>query len=238
VPSDQDTYLRDPENRKGYQTSLSYYNITNALKTAKTPDGKPLSTALREQFAAHNVDAEGNKVNRPVSFSFKYNAEIDANEICEVRSSDTKKTTTYYYVNTVSIEKAFLQALDEHGLRGEAYFGTINGDYEWSCDVNEDRTITFPRDRCWIKGLDENALNEVLTTAEAKLAKKNLFFFFESSKPLQVSGGARAWDWLNSRKGVGGFGCSNPALFSAEDAAQCAAIRERRDQIYAEARRE
>lgn len=233
VPADQD--MTNAERCKGYQTSLAYYDITNALNTAKTPDGKPLSTALREQFAAHNVDEEGNKVNRPVSFSFKYNADTDANEICEVRSG-SKKTTTYYYVNTTAIRDAFLQVLDEHGLRSTDYsVGIDNGNYVWSCDVNEDKTITFPRDRCWIQGLDENALNEILTEVEAKLDMNSLFYFYESSKSLSMSPDATQWDWLNGRKGVGSFGCllGNSPL-SAEDAAQYAAVQERRYQVYAE----
>ena len=159
-------------------------SLTNALNSAKTPDGKPLGSALLEQFAAEKVGMANDDKKGPISFSFGHNAETERNEISKVRSSqlEAKETTTYVFIDADTISAAMNQVLEEYGLLHRSRsIGHI-------IDV-ENKKFSFDRDRCWINGLDDKETNEILSKIESKLDLNKLVGTFESSKPVRDGSG-------------------------------------------------
>jgi len=112
--------------------------------------------------------------------------------------SDANKTTTYVYINDWAVSNVVYNVLKERGLHTTTHW--------WTFDVNEDKTISLPRDRCFIDGLDEDELNDVLTEIESRLDMDKMFVFFESSKPVLPGNGARKWDDVSGQKSVNGSG--------------------------------
>ena len=158
--------------------------LTDALNSAETPNGKPLGSALFEQFAAEKVGMANDDKKGSISFSFGYNAEIDRNEISKVRSSplETKETKTYLFVDFWTFSEAQNQVLEEYGLLHRSRT------FAYSIDI-ENKKVSFDRDRCLINGLNDEELNEILSKIESKLESKSLVRTFESSKPVRSEWG-------------------------------------------------
>ena len=159
-------------------------SLTSALDSAKTPDGKPLGSALLEQFAIEKVGMANEEKKSQISFLFGHNAEIEKNEMSKVRSSplEAKETTTYLLVDFWTFGEATRQVLGEYELLYRS------STFAYIIDI-ENRTVSFDRDRCWINGLNDEELNKILTEIESKLESKSLVGMFETSKPVRSEWG-------------------------------------------------
>jgi len=182
------------EDKRRYQTLI---NISSALNTAKTPNGQPLNTALREQLLWEKFGELGtvyNDESRPLSFSFQHNADTGRNEIGKVQLSspwDAAKKEKYVYFDGEAFAQMARSIIKKHydelGIEYPQSGMGLGEEYRIYQRMNDDGTISFSREHSVMRGVDAAKKDEIFTEIEAAFEKSGCFYIFESSKPVRYN---------------------------------------------------